>query len=912
MKLRNTLLASSILLGVSFANAAAQAQEANMIEELVVTAEKREQSLQDVPVAISAFTSKQRDLVGISTVQDLTNFTPGFVYQSSNDRASMRGIGRLTNVHAVDGAVSIYIDGLFTTSTVLAGGPPLDVDRVEILRGPQGTLYGRNAIGGTVNVISVRPTDELYAEVRAIAENYDFTNFQFAVSGPIAENLRMRVSGYKLDQRKGYFTNVSGGPSEGSKRDEYQVQAQVEADLGENAELWVSYKTLVWHNRGGPGARAGYLNGAYETGRLDPNFSIVYNSAHGYTPETGVNGIVPGSLRQFNNSTVTSNPALADEHDFNTNIPQRVRLRDVNSLTANFVYHLPSIDVKYVGGYQEYKYDLYGDTDATTVQSYQIPLAANSICGTVGALFAAGRSSVNCSPLTVNANNGYHYFEYPKWFSHEINFSSNGDGPVQWIVGGFYYNEKYTGTGSTADFFLVGPSSLQTPILGAAPNPQNFWSTGNYSLTTRSTAAFGQVDWQATETIKFTAGLRYTKDKKFGTEFRRIVCNSDACYPGLYPALGLAGFGPGTAANWGSLLGNLAALPAVGQALGLGNALAPLGGLGNGAMDLTDTLAPKSTAGLIEGVKTPSVCTGATPVCRQYTINPSTGVASRDLSDTSDAWTGTVGVQWEPDGDTMAYARYSRGYKAFGFSAGGFLAVPKADEETVNSYEVGLKKNFSNLQVNLAAFYLDYRDLQAPVAVRVGATNVTQFVNIAKSVSKGIEASVIWQPIQPLRLTLDYGWNPTKIKSSIPLVDVNDNINTGAVSVVGNSLPQAPEHKLALNAGYTIEMDPGSLTLGATYLYRSKSYANVFERQYNSAPSWDQVDLRALWAPTGNKYTVIAYVKNVFNDDGYAAAVAASQRNNSATVPSDRFTNGARVFELTPPRLYGVELQYRF
>ena len=98
---------------------------ANEIEELVVTAEKREQSLQDVPVAISAFTSKQRDLVGISTVQDLTNFTPGFVYQSSNDRASMRGIGRLTNVHAVDGAVSIYIDGLFTTSTVLAGGPPL-------------------------------------------------------------------------------------------------------------------------------------------------------------------------------------------------------------------------------------------------------------------------------------------------------------------------------------------------------------------------------------------------------------------------------------------------------------------------------------------------------------------------------------------------------------------------------------------------------------------------------------------------------------------------------------------------------------------------------------------------------------------------------------------------------------------
>ncbi|WP_293678845.1 TonB-dependent receptor [uncultured Phenylobacterium sp.] len=909
MTLRIDLLVSSALAIAAIASTA-NAQPANVIEELVVTAEKREQSLQDVPVAISAFTSKQRDLVGVNSVQDLTNFTPGFTYQSGNDRASMRGIGRLTNVHAVDGAVSIYIDGLFTTSTVLAGGPPLDVERVEVLRGPQGTLYGRNAIGGTVNVISVRPTKDFYAEVRAIAENYGFTNFQAAVSGPIADNLRFRVSGYKFDQRKGYFKNLAGGPSEGSKRDEYQVQFQLEADLGENAELWVSYKTLAWHNRGGPGARAGYLNGPYETGRLDPNFSIVYNSAHGYTPETGVNGIVPGSLRQFGKTNIIVNPALEDAHEFNTNTPERVRLRDVNSLTTNFVYHLPSIDIRYVGGIQEYKYDLYGDTDATNVQSFQIPLAPGSICGTVGALFASGRSTVNCAPLTVNGDNTFHYFEYPKWYSHEINISSTTDGPFQWIAGAYYYNEKYTGTGSTADFFLNGPSSLRTPILGAAPNPRGLWSTGNYDLTTESKAVFGQVDWQATGTLKVTAGVRYTKDKKFGSEFRRIICNSDACYPGLYPALGLSAFGPGTAANWGSLLGNLTALPAVGQALGLGNALAPLGGLGNGAMDLTDTLAPKSTAGLIEGVTSPSVCTEG--VCRQYTIG-SNGIASRQLGDTSDAWTGTFGVQWEPDDDTMAYARYSRGYKAFGFSAGGFLADPKADEETVNSYEIGLKKNVSStLQVNAALFYLDYRNLQAPVTVRVGPTNVGQFVNIAKSRSSGLEFGAIWQPIRPVRLTVDYGYNPTKIRKSITLVDTNDNISTGPVSVVGNQLPQAPKHKLALNGSYTFELEPGALTLGATYLYRSEAYANVFTREYNKAPSWDQVDLRAHWAPAGGKYTVIAYVKNVFNTEGYQAALAGSSRNNSPTVPSDRFATGAQEVELTPPRIYGIELQYRF
>ena len=912
MRQRVLLLATTSLVAAIFAGAAhAQDSGATTIEELVVTAEKREQNLQDVPIAISAFTTKQRDIVGINTIQDITNFTPGFVYQSQNDRASMRGIGRLTNVHSVDGAVSIYVDSLFTTSTVLAGGPPLETDRVEILRGPQGTLYGRNAIGGTVNVISARPTDTPYAEVRAIAENFGFTNFQVAASGPLAEGLSVRFSGYKVNQREGYYSNVNRGmPTEGSKRDEYEYQFQVKAQFGENADLWVRYQSLEWDNRGGPGARAGFLNGPYETGLLDPNFSVVYNPAHGYTPETGLNGIVPGSLQQFNGGTTTVNPALAEHHNFNTNTPQHVTLTDVHSMVANFTYHMPSFDIKYVGGLQNYKYNLYGDTDATNVASYQIPLAAGSICGTVHALFGAKIATVDCSPLTVNGNNTYHYFEYPTWYSHEINIASTNDSPLQWIGGLYYYNERYTGTGSTADFFQPG-SSLTTPILGAARNPDGLWSTGHYALTTESKAAFGQLDWKATDTLKFTLGLRYTKDHKFGTEYRRIVCNSDVCYAGLYPALGLSGLGPGTAANWGSLIGNLAALPAVGQALGLGNAFAPFGGLGNGGMDLTATLAPTTTAAGAKGVTSPVVCTGA--VCKQYTIDPATGVAARNLGDESDATTGTLGVQWDPKEGTMAYARYSRGYKAFGLSAGSFLIAPEAKPEFVNSYEVGLKTNVGRtLQVNASVYYLDYQDLQAPVTVRIGPTNVSQFVNIEKSVSKGLELGIIWQPIQPLRISLDYGYNDTEITKSIPLVDVYNNINTTAQDITGNRLPQAPKNKVALNVNYGIQMDAGTLTLGATYLSRDEAYPNVVPAPGSEAPSWDQFDVRAHWAPKSNKYTIIAYVKNVGDTDGYDAAVAPSQRNRNLAVPSDQFANGGQNLELTPPRTYGIEFQYRF
>ncbi len=902
-----TALVAAILTG----EAHAQSSGATTIEELVVTAEKREQNLQDVPIAISAFTTKQRDIVGINTIQDITNFTPGFVYQSANDRASMRGIGRLSNVHAVDGAVSIYVDSLFTTSTVLAGGPPLETDRVEILRGPQGTLYGRNAIGGTVNVISARPSDSPYAEVRAIAENYGVTNVQVAASGPLADGLAVRFSGYKVDQREGFYSNVNRGmPTEGNKRNEYEYQFQVKAQLGDHADFWGRYQAIEWDNRGGPGARAGFLNGPHESGLLDPNFSIIYNPAFGYTA-----GIVPGSLQQFNGGTTTANPALLDSHKINTNTPQHVTLTDVHSFVTNFTYHLDNVDVKYVGGLQQYKYDLYGDTDATNVNTYQIPLAAGSICGTVHTLFGAAISTVDCNPMTVQGNNTYHYFEYPTWYSHEINISSTNDSSFQWIAGLYYYNEKYTGTGSTADFFQPG-SSLRTPVLGAAANPDGLWSTGHYGLTTESKAAFGQIDWQMTPQWKITAGLRYTKDHKFGTEYRRIVCNSDACYPGLYTALGLSALGAknpvtganlgGSAANWGSLLGNLAALPAVGQALGLGNAFAPFGGLGNGGFDLTATLAPTTTAAGAKGVTQPVVCSGTPSVCRQYIIDPATGVAQRNLGDTSDAVTGTFGVQWDPQEGTMAYARYSRGYKAFGLSAGSFLIAPEADPEFVNSYEVGLKTNVGRtIQVNASVYYLDYRDLQAPVTVRIGPTNVSQFVNIAKSKSQGLELGIIWQPIQALRVSLDYGYNDTEILKSLPLFDVGNNLRTTAQDIAGNRLPQAPKNKLALNANYSFLMDAGTLTLGATYLWRDKAYANVFTEAWNEAPSWDQIDLRAHWAPKDNKYTIIAYVKNAADTEGYDAAVAGSQR-------SAAFQHAGQNLELTPPRTYGIELQYRF
>jgi iron complex outermembrane receptor protein len=258
MKFRHHLLASSALLAAAV-SAPAQAQNTNTIEELVVTAEKREQSLQDIPVAISAFTSEQRDVVGIQSIQDMTNFTPGLQYSTATDRVSLRGLGRLTNVLSADASVANYADGVYETFAVRAGSSTLFLDRVEVLRGPQGTLYGRNSIAGAINIISRRPTDTPYAEVRATYGNYNRSVLEAAASGPLGDKVKFRVAANWERQSKGYAKNiVPGMPSEGNVLDTFYGEVQFDIQFSERVEMWTKLGYTNWRNgAGGPGAQSG-------------------------------------------------------------------------------------------------------------------------------------------------------------------------------------------------------------------------------------------------------------------------------------------------------------------------------------------------------------------------------------------------------------------------------------------------------------------------------------------------------------------------------------------------------------------------------------------------------------------------------------------------------------------------------
>src|SRR5262249_9150311 len=154
--------------------------------------------------------------------------------------------------------VANYSDGIYQSFAVEAGRSTLDLDRVEIVRGPQSTLYGRNSIGGAINQITPRPTDEFYAEMRGSYENYDHSVLEGAVSGPIDDNWKYRVYADWEYQGLGWAKNTLGNPEEGGVINTWYIEGQLQGNIAPNVETWTRVYSTHWDNKaGGPGAASG-------------------------------------------------------------------------------------------------------------------------------------------------------------------------------------------------------------------------------------------------------------------------------------------------------------------------------------------------------------------------------------------------------------------------------------------------------------------------------------------------------------------------------------------------------------------------------------------------------------------------------------------------------------------------------
>ena len=187
--------------------------EGLQLEEVVVTAQKRAQSLQDVPIAISAFTSSDLDRINTATLADLQYATPNLTVSPngrSNSSIGIRGVSDFSRNPGYDNRVGVYVDGLFVGRSAAANQATLDLERIEVLRGPQGTLFGKNTVAGAISLTTKAPTDEVYGFVKAEIGNYSRQSVTAMLNTPLSDNLFAKVM-VNDTQRDGHVKNLFTG-----------------------------------------------------------------------------------------------------------------------------------------------------------------------------------------------------------------------------------------------------------------------------------------------------------------------------------------------------------------------------------------------------------------------------------------------------------------------------------------------------------------------------------------------------------------------------------------------------------------------------------------------------------------------------------------------------------------------------
>jgi len=332
---KTTLAAALVAIGGGVAPALTQAAQ---IEEVVVTAQKRQESSQDIGLAITALDNQSLVNSEVNNIQDLQNMAPSLQIGESFGFAQImiRGIGTDNPFAGGDPSVGMHFDGVITGQSSAQFGSLFDIERVEVLRGPQGTLYGRNTTGGSINVITSKPTEELSGYVRGSVGDYSLKKFEAAVSGPIAENLLGRFA-VRTVNRGGYGKNIANG-SDIDDADQQSFRAQ-----------------LQWHINDDMGVRLALESHSEDDVNYIPKFR-----AATYDPAP-----LPALAPQ-----PTSGVRAANPRDINSNVNLQNK-RDQNSYTLEYNWDInDSLTLVSISNYQDFEKTPQADFDMTAEDFY--------------------------------------------------------------------------------------------------------------------------------------------------------------------------------------------------------------------------------------------------------------------------------------------------------------------------------------------------------------------------------------------------------------------------------------------------------------------------------------------------------------------------------------------------------------
>lgn len=495
--LKNSLRWSHILMGATALSVLGADIASAQIDEIVVTARKREESLQSVPVAVSAFSSEELTRSGINEVYSLSRFVPSLDTTRSGTSASitqfvLRGQSAGDTLMTVDQAVGVYQDGVANTRVRGIRAALFDLERVEVLKGPQGTLYGRNTNGGVINLISKGADyDGIHGYVAADAGNHSLLNGRFAVNVPVIEDqLAVRV-GYQRSTRNGYGESAFTG-QDFPNTDQHFFRGSLVADPFEGVNVEVKgewYKSRENNNFLIPGfvlpAGLGPFEAAVETGALSQADALaIIGGAVPTASQLAALGAGFGAIQSL------VDRAAADPF---TNFYDQIQKDNVDMYSIAGTINVDLSDnvrLKSVTGYRETTTFNQFDLDGTNFNILEVGV------GTGGIPLATGK------PGSLSSNFS---FENPndtenKFFSQEFNLSGEAwDGRLNWAGGVYYSNENGT--------------DVQTARVAPAVVPIAFINDGE-EIQNTSWAIFSQNDLELMDDLTLTFGGRYTEERK--------------------------------------------------------------------------------------------------------------------------------------------------------------------------------------------------------------------------------------------------------------------------------------------------------------------------------------------------------------------------------------------------------------
>ncbi len=779
------------------------AEEAADEDEIVVTATKREQTLQEVPVAVTVTSAADIQKAQVRDLSDLQTLAPTLrvtqLQSSANTNFVIRGFGNGANNAGIEPSVGVFIDGVYRSRSASAIGDLPNLQRVEVLRGPQSTLFGKNASAGVISIVTAAPKFEFGGSAELSYGNYNAIVAKADITGPISDNIAFSLAG-NFNKRDGYARDL-GLNSKVNERNRYGTRGQLLVQASDDFTIRII--------------------GDYD--HINEDCCVAGNIRSNPALNPLLNFLAGG-------------PAIDADRPFSYNVY-------TNLASENIIDNY--------GGSIQMDYDL-GNLSLTSISSYR---GVDSFANQDSDFTAADLLQRNSSDTGIRT------------FTQELRLASDFEGPVNFLLGGYYFNEKIDVDNSLlygSDFrgyvngLVQGASggALNIPLLETTlgtldGNPAlytgRFGAQGQgnpsekFALKDNSLSIFGTVDFEVTDRLTLTGGFNYTKDKK---KFAANIVATD-----VFSSINLDA--PQYAPFRRTLLIQGGIAQQVGAARGLGRNAT--------AAEITAFATGANTAPIFAAINN-GVTAFANANQNNPAANPLAGLralqfqppfvnvpnAVEDGRTSDDNLSYTARIAFEATDSINIYASYATGFKASSINlsrdsrpilgdaaalrtanlVGNNLSFGTrfANPEKARVMEVGVKGKWDQVAFNLTVFKQSIKGFQSNVFTGAGF----QLANAGKQSTFGIEFDSRVKPTDALTLTAAMVYLKPKYDSFTGASGLNPAGNRVQVDLSGTVPSAIPALSMTLGADYDVDLgNDNELNLRLDYHYESES--NLFD-----------------------------------------------------------------------------------